>query len=242
MNDDYEQDGKGRPILAASSLKPGPAGKRSPSAEQRVSRPLTQLMEFLQQTGGSWQAGTKGEYGQKNRPTFDAAHLIAHDFGGDPTEKNLVPVEARVNKSFMGMKEGEIRDAVGKNANYYMVVRCVYNDPPAALAQQFSVDSMSEKNDKSQYRPATRVRFNLMALERVPDYVNVKVVDKGNADNVVYQDDFPTGGPLIDWIGETRAELQAAQDSRGEDILDPAKRAQVISQAKQQTIWPKTGP
>jgi hypothetical protein len=81
-----------------------------------------------------------------------------------------------------------------------------------------------------------------MALERIPHYVNVKVVDKGNADNVVYQDDFPTGGPLIDWIGETRAELQAAQDSRGEDILDPAKRAQVISQAKQQTIWPKTGP
>ncbi len=228
MKDEYHQDGENRPILAAAMLKPG-TGTRDMSAEQAVSRPLTQLMEFLQQEGGKWQASA--EYSSA-RPKFDAAHLIGHDFGGQSGRENLVPVEARVNKSFMGSAEGRIREKVHSGKKLYMMVRCVYKDPPFSLSSPFEDEKFTEKNAASKYKPGTRVEFNLMALKAVPDEVNVKVINVSEGGKEEYNENYPTGGPIIDWVGKTRAALAEAGDKRGEQILDPAARAQVINQAK----------
>lgn len=228
MKEEYHQDGKNRPMLAAAMLKPG-TGSRDMGAEQEVSRPLTQLMEYLQQEGGKWSASAEYSSG---RPKFDAAHLIGHDFGGRSGAENLVPVEARVNKSFMGTAEGRIRDKVHSGARLYMMVRCVYKDPPFSLGNPYEDAKLTGKNAASKYKPGTRVEFNLMALQAVPDEVNVKVINVSEGGKEEYNESYPTGGPIIDWVGKTRAALAEAGDTRGEQILDPAARAELVDQAK----------
>jgi hypothetical protein len=218
---EYHQDSRGRPMIAAATLQPKPAGNRDMAAESEVSKPLTQLFEYLEQQGGAWNVDS--------RPSFDAAHLIPHDFGGPPGKENLVPVEARVNRSYMKVAEDKIRSAVRSGGEFYAIVRCVYKDAPRDLAEAFETPGRSGINPQSSFKG--KAEFNFMALELVPDEVSVKVIDL-DSDKTVVDENYPTGGPIIDWIGKTRRALEKAGDPRAAQILDPEKRKALIEAQK----------
>jgi DNA/RNA non-specific endonuclease len=102
----YEPPGRAAlygPIRAYGVLNQG-GGHRVRGAQGAVSGPLNALNLGVQ---------------------FDAAHLIADRFGGVGGQQNLVPTEARQNKSFEGSLEGSFNRAI--NAGNYVFTRVDVN-------------------------------------------------------------------------------------------------------------------
>lgn len=210
----YYQDREGRPMVAAASLSAQPTSTRDMRAEAAVSRPLTQLMEYL---------GTPTRY--------HAAHLVAHRFGGDPGRRNLVPLEARANTSYMKVAENKVASAFAVNpaANLYGVALARYDDPPSDISAPFEARS---PNPRSRY--GEKVGFSFMDLRRVPDEIDYRVVDLESGEMVVNENFFP-GGPLLEYLGATRVQIQQREPELAVQLMTSEGRRLLIAELKRRS-------
>jgi hypothetical protein len=137
----YAIDGQGRPRRAWGWLSKT-EGKRSPTAQSRISQSLNRLMR---------------EFGLDIQ--FHAGHLIGRQFGGSGTEENLVPMEQVINlswyKAFEGAVASQVEETQG-NELLYADVRVVYPDDPFKSLMKPEAVSKLPKNTREKLASAFR--------------------------------------------------------------------------------------
>ena len=111
----YNADGRGRARRAQGWLANAHGG-RAPEAQSQVSGPVNQFMEQLASAGVA----------ATNR--FDAGHLIGDRYGGSGGAENLVPMEARMNRSWFSAFEGRVNQHVVAGEAVHTDVTARYDD------------------------------------------------------------------------------------------------------------------
>jgi hypothetical protein len=208
----FEHTSRDRPTLVAQMLKYTPDAKRKMSEEEKVSKPITQLLEAVTRRR------TRGRP-LSSPPLFNAAHLIAHTMDGSPYRNNLVPMEERMNKSYMSTAENATRSRLDAGANLYAVVKVEYNDMPKRFAKQFGGKFMA---GKSQYEE--QVELDLLDFDLIPDAVDLTIIDLDTGDAIVHES-YPPGGPLLEWLNATRSQLG---EDAAEVVVSREKRADLL--------------
>ncbi|MCB9314793.1 MAG: DNA/RNA non-specific endonuclease [Lewinellaceae bacterium] len=158
----YLTDSQNRPVKVTGRLGNVPGG-RNLSAQTAVSR---QLNTNLKKAGINLQ--------------FDAGHLVADTLGGAGHLGNLVPMESRVNKSYISTLEGILRKRLNNGETLYVSVEADYQTDLKYDLQFLDADFrafLSKNNHK------------------IPNHVTV-IVRKGSpTGEVVYGAGFdPRGG------------------------------------------------
>jgi DNA/RNA non-specific endonuclease len=208
----FRGDSAVRPIIAAAPLLEQASRPRARNAEAAVSRPLTQLMEYL-----------------RVPQRYHGAHLIPYRYGG-PDKGNLVPLEDSVNTSYMAVTENQIGQLMKvPGTRLYLLVRVVYLDPPDELSEGF--EARRGINPDSRYR--RKAEFSLMELKRVPDEIDYQAIDLETGKAVLHVSFFP-GGPLLDYLRVTRAKLEKRDPDLARRLLDREQRRAYIEQLKAQ--------
>jgi hypothetical protein len=210
----FRDDSAGRPIIAAAELlRPWEvAGRRDKRAEAAVSRPLTQLMEYL---------------GRQQK--YHGAHLIPYRHGG-PDKGNLVPLEDSVNTSYMAVTENQISTLMERpDVRLYLLAKVTYLDPPEELSESFEL--LRAINPNSRFK--RKAEFSLMELLRVPDEIDYRVIDLGTGETM-FHDNFFSGGQILDFLLSSRARLEQSDPDLARKVLDRQGRRAYIEQLKRE--------
>lgn len=132
-------------------------GKKQPrdaEDQARVSRPVNDAIRHL------------ADQGVSINTTFDAGHLIASRYGGDGRWHNLVPMEARMNRSWFSAFEARVQTHVDAGEAVYADVEAQYGGDP--FARLLGETERTQLTAAQQLAAAT-------AFERIPQAIVVSV-------------------------------------------------------------------
>lgn len=180
----------------------GKKAHREPEDQARVSRPLNRAITDLQTQGVTINA------------SFDAGHLIASRYGGDGSWRNLVPMEARMNRSWFSAFEARVQTHVDVGEAIYADINASYGGN--AFARLMSETGISSLTPLQQLTVAP-------VFERIPQAITATVGRRTSdgRDQVIFQQTFDPRQRLAFTIGQARREglVGGGQPERSRDLF-----------------------
>jgi len=226
---EYRLDSRGRPSTAAGWLADTTTARDDSSVREQVMRPLRALAyessHFSELANARKQSAT-----DEQRETVDGAieaaknwndwihrldgtHLIAHVLGGAGAAENIVPFDARQNKSWIKVSENDTRDRLKQadakhtGERLYATVQAVYDDVAVA----------GLTGGAKVYKDA---------MDLMPDFIHyqVETFKDGKSQGFVIQPSKYPGGQIPAFLPSVRKadeQLAAAvlSGTRGEDLV-----------------------
>lgn len=180
----------------------GQKAHRAPEDQARVSEPLNRAMTDLQAQGVTINA------------RFDAGHLIASRYGGDGSWRNLVPMEARMNRSWFSAFEARVQTHVDAGEAIYADINASYGG-----------DAFARLMSETEIRSLTPLQQLTVAavFERIPQAITATVGRRTSdgRDQVVFQQTFDPRQRLAFTIGQARREglVGGEQPQRSRDLF-----------------------
>lgn len=180
----------------------GQKAHRAPEDQARVSEPLNRAMTDLQAQGVTINA------------RFDAGHLIASRYGGDGSWRNLVPMEARMNRSWFSAFEARVQTHVDAGEAIYADINANYGG-----------DAFARLMSETEIRSLTPLQQLTVApvFERIPQAITATVGRRTSdgRDQVVFQQTFDPRQRLACTISQARREglVGGAQPERSRDLF-----------------------
>ncbi|WP_322819881.1 DNA/RNA non-specific endonuclease [Chloroflexus sp.] len=179
-------------------------GKKQPrdaEDQARVSRPVNDAIRHL------------ADQGVSINTQFDAGHLIASRYGGDGRWHNLVPMEARMNRSWFSAFEARVQTHVDADEAVYADVEAQYRGNP--FARLLGETEITQLTAAQQVAAAT-------AFECIPQAIVVSVgrrSDNGR-DQPLFNLTFDPRLRLSLTIGQSREGLVGQETvSRARDVF-----------------------
>ncbi|OAN38273.1 hypothetical protein A6A03_05125 [Chloroflexus islandicus] len=180
----------------------GKKAHRAPEDQARVSEPLNRAIADLQAQGVTINA------------SFDAGHLIASRYGGDGSWRNLVPMEARMNRSWFSAFEARVQTHVDAGEAIYADINASYGGD--AFARLMSETEINGLTPLQQLTVAP-------VFERIPQAITATVGRRTSdgRDQVIFQQTFDPRHRLALTIGQARREglVGGEQPERSRDLF-----------------------
>ncbi|MCS6886757.1 MAG: DNA/RNA non-specific endonuclease [Chloroflexus sp.] len=180
----------------------GKKAPRAPEDQARVSGPLNRAIADLQAQGVTIAA------------SFDAGHLIASRYGGDGSWHNLVPMEARMNRSWFSAFEARVQTHVDAGEAIYADISADYGGD--AFARLMSATEIARLTPSQQLTVAP-------VFARIPQAITATVGRRtgDGRDQIVFQQVFDPRQRLAFTIGQARREglVGGEQPARSRDLF-----------------------